>query len=134
MAFKHSKDTVVKLGANDLSAYTNSSTFEKNSDSHDVTTYGKDAHVFQGGLLNGAQGIEGVYDSTAVTGPRAVILPMVGTVVPFIRQPEGAGTGKPQDSFDVLVTKYTETSPVADMIKWAAELQPSDDMDHTAQV
>lgn len=134
MAFKHSKDTVVKLDDNDLSAFTNSSSFEKNADSHDVTTYGKGAHVFTGGLLNGAQGIEGVYDSTAVTGPRAVILPLVGTVVAFVRQPEGAGAGKPQDSFDVLVTKYTESSPVADMIKWAAELQPTDDMDHTPQV
>lgn len=133
MAFKHSKNTVVKLDSKDLSAFSNSSNFEKSADSHNVTTYGKNAHVFDGGLLNGAQGVEGVYDSTAVTGPRAVILPLVGTVVPFIRQPEGTGTGRPQDSFDVLVVKYTESSPVADMIKWAVELQPSDDMDHTAQ-
>lgn len=133
MTFVHSKNTVVKLNGNDLSAYTTNSQIERNSDKHDVTTYGKDDHVFNGGLGNGAITMSGIYDSTASTGPRAVIEPLVGTVVTFIRQIEGAGTGKPQDSVDVLVEKYVETSPVADMVTWSVDLQPSDAVDSTAQ-
>lgn len=72
-------------------------------------------------------------DSTATTGPRAVLQPIVGTVVELIRRPEGTGTGKPEETVDVLITKYTETNPVDDMIKWAVEGQCSDDIATTTQ-
>lgn len=133
MTLVHGKNTVVTLDANDLTDYSNNSQLEISADSHDVTTYGKNSHVFSGGLKNGTASVSGFYDTTAMTGPRAVILPLVGTVVPFVHQPEGAGTGKPQDAVDVLVTKYTQTHPVADMVTWTVELQFSDDVDSTAQ-
>jgi len=133
MAFIHGKKTFVSLAAKNLSAYTTTSQMEKNSDSHDVTTYGKDAHVFSGGLLGGTGTMSGIYDSTAVTGPRAVIEPLVGTVVEWIRQPEGAGSGLPQDKVQALVLKYTETNPVADMVTWSCDLQLSDVINSTAQ-
>jgi hypothetical protein len=133
MAFVHGKNTVVKLAAKDLSAYANASELARTADSHDVTTYGKNDHVFSGGLGNATASISGIYDTTAVTGPRAAIVPMIGTVVTFIRQPEGTGTGKPQDSVSVLVTGYTETNPVADMVTWSVSLQCSDAVNTTAQ-
>lgn len=129
----HGKRTVVKLDGDDLTAYSNNSTLEFTSDSHDTTTYGKNSHVFDGGLLNGTATISGFYDSTAMTGPRAVIKPLVGTVVEFIHQPEGTGSGKPQDKVDALVLKYAQTHPVADYITWSVDLQFSDDVDSTAQ-
>jgi hypothetical protein len=131
--FVHSKNTVITLDDNDLSAYTTTSQLESTSDSHDVTTYGKDSHVFSGGLLNGTASMSGIYDSTAMSGPRAVIKPLIGTVVELVRQPEGAGSGKPQDVVDVLVTKYVETAPVADMVTWSVDLQLSDDINTAAQ-
>jgi hypothetical protein len=133
MAFIHGKETVVKLNAVDLSAYANSSEFARTADSHDVTTFGKDSHVYQGGLLDGTANIAGIYDSTAVSGPRAAIEPLIGTTVTFIRQPEGTGSSLPQDSVSVLVTGYTETSPVADMVSWTVDLQLAGDVDSTAQ-
>lgn len=129
----HGKETVVSLNGDDLTVYSNNSQLEFTSDSHDTTTYGKDSHVFSGGLLNGTATISGFYDSTADTGPRAVIKPLVGTVVEFIHQPEGEGLGLPQDRVDVLVTKYTQTHPVADMVTWAVDLQFSDDVDSSVQ-
>lgn len=133
MAKQHGKATVVTLDGEDLSAYSNNSQLEITSDSHDVTTYGKTSHVFAGGLKNGTATISGFYDTTAGTGPRAVILPLVGTVVELVHQPEGAGTGKPQDAVLVLVTKYTQTHPVADMVTWSVDLQFSDDVGSSAQ-
>jgi hypothetical protein len=133
MAFVHGKDTYISLDGDDLSAFANSSDLTRKADKHDVTTYGKDDHVYQGGLGDGEANISGIYDNTAATGPRAVIEPLVGTVVPLVRRPEGTGSSLPQDTVDVLVEEYVETSPVADMVTWSVKLQLSDAVDSTAQ-
>lgn len=133
MSTLHGKHTIVELNGVELTDYSNNSQLEFSADSHDITTYGKNSHVFAGGLKNGTATVSGFYDTTAMTGPRAVIQPLIGTVVEFVHQPEGAGAGKPQDVVDVLVTKYTQTHPVADMVTWAVDLQFSDDVDSTPQ-
>lgn len=125
MAFIHGKGTVVTLDGDDLSAYANNVSFNRTADSHDVTTFGKASHVYQGGLGDGTAEITGIYDDGAA-GPRATIEPLIGTVVELVYRPEGTGTGKPGDTVDVLVTAYEETSPVADMISWSCKLQLSD--------
>lgn len=133
MARVHGKNTVITIGGDDISEYCNTSELTRSADSHDITGYGKNSHVFQGGLRNGTASIGGIYDNTAGTGPAAVIKPLVGTTVELIRQIEGAGAGKPQDRVDVVVTQYVETAPVADMVTWTADLQLSDDIDETPQ-
>lgn len=129
----HGRYVVCSLDGDDLTAYSNNSQLEFNADSHDVTVYGKNSHVFRGGLKGGTGSVSGFYDVTANVNPRAVIKPLVGTTVQFIHQPEGTGSGKPQDKVDVVVTKYTQTHPVADMVTWTVELQFSDDVDSTPQ-
>jgi hypothetical protein len=132
MAFVHGKDTYISLNAVDLSAFCNTSEFGRKADKHDVTTYGKDDHVYSGGLGDGEASIGGIYDNGAA-GPRDTIEPLVGTVVTLIRRPEGTGSGLPQDSVSVLVEEYVETSPVADMVSWSAKLQLSDAVTSTNQ-
>lgn len=133
MTFVHGSETFVSLDGVDLSTYTETSEVGRKSDVHDVTTYGKKAHVKKGGLLDGTVKMSGTYDDTATTGPRDAISSRLGTTVAFIRRPEGTGVGKPQDSCDVVVAGYTETDPVADMIKWACDLEISDVVDTTPQ-
>jgi len=132
MAFVHGKNTYISLNAVDLSAFTNTSEFERGADSHDVTTYGKNDHVFSGGLGNNRATMGGIYDNGAA-GPRDTIEPLVGTVVTLVRRPEGTGSGLPQDSVSVLVEKYVESSPVADMVTWSCEMQCSDAVTSTNQ-
>lgn len=135
MAFVHGKGTQVLLNSVNLSAFTNNVEFGRTADSHDVTTFGKNSHVYQAGLKDGTCTIEGIYESVAVTGgPPAIIKPLVGgAAVPFVYRPEGTSAGLPEAEVDVIVTSYDETAPVADMITWSAELQFSDDIDDTAQ-
>lgn len=133
MAFVHGRKAYVSLGGDDLSPYTNASEFSLSADSHDVTCYGDDAHVFAGGLLNGTASMSGVYDSSNSAGPRAVIKPLLGTVVELIRRPEGTGSGLPQDAVDVLVTGYSESAPVADMVTWSCDMQLSGEITTTTQ-
>lgn len=133
MAKVHGKDTFVSLDGDNLSTYSNSVEFVRTGDSHDVTTFGNSDHVYLGGLGDGTTTLGGFYDSTASTGPRAVIEPLIGTVVTMIYQSEGTGSSKPQDSVSVLVTSYTETNPVADYKTWEVELQHSGAVNSAAQ-
>lgn len=129
----HGKGLVVLLNAVDLSAHSNNVEFTRKGDSHDVTCFGANAHVKQGGLLDGTATLSGIYDDAA-TGPRAVIEPLVGTVTVLVHRPEGTGATKPMDTVNVLVTSYQETSAVADMIMWSAELELSGDVVTADQV
>jgi hypothetical protein len=53
------------------------------------------------------------------------MLALVGTTCAVVRNPEGVGTGKPNDAFSGVLNKYTETNPVDDMVTWAAEFDIS---------
>jgi hypothetical protein len=129
----HGKNCVVSLDGDDLTIYTKKVEWEQEADSHDVTCFGKDSKVYGGGLKDGKASAEGVYDSTASTGPAAVIRPLLGTVVELIYKPEGTAAGKPTHTVDVLVTGYKESTPVDDYITWTADLQLSDDVATTTQ-
>lgn len=128
MTFVHGKGAVVSLNAVDLSPFTSKVGFDREADGHDVTAFGKNSKVYFGGLKDAKVTMEGTYDNGATTSPRAVIEGALGTVVVLIYKPEGTGTGRPIRTVSVLVTKYKESTEVADMIKWTAELQCSDDV------
>lgn len=133
VAFVHGKNTYVSLNSSDLSPVSSKSVMTKAADTHDITMFGASDYAYQGGLKKGDASIEGTYDSTAVTGPRAIITPLLGTTVTFIRRPEGTGTGKAQDSCSVVVEKYVETNPVNDMVTWAVDLKITGAVTTTAQ-
>ncbi len=133
MTFVHGRSTYISLTSQDLSEFVTTSQIESNSDSHDVTTYGQNAHKYKGGLTNGTGTMSGIYDNSTSAGPRAIITPLIGSNVTLIRRPEGTGAGKAQDSVEVLVTKYVETNPVADMVTWSCDLQLSGTVTRTIQ-
>jgi hypothetical protein len=133
MSFIHGHFTVITVNAKDISQYCNNSQLTRGADSHDVTGYGKNDHVVQGGLLKGDFSCEGTYDNTASTGPRAAIQPLIGTNTTCTRKPEGTGVGKPLETFTALVESYVETNPVADMVKWSAKFTVSDAIATTTQ-
>jgi hypothetical protein len=125
MAFVHGKTTKITVATKDISPYTKTSSFEVDGDVHDTTGYGAGGHTKAGGLLDGKFTCGGTYDNTASTGPRSALLSLVGTTVAVVRNVEGIGTGKPNDAFSAVLTKYTETNPVDDMVTWAAEMEIS---------
>jgi hypothetical protein len=133
VSFVHGKNTYLSIDDNDISPYCKTSDIERSSDKTDTTVYGKDSHCYQGGLLDSKFSVEGLYDSSIDTGPAAVLTPLIGEVVQLIRRREGIGAGLPQEIVDVLIEKYTETSPCDEYIKWKVELQGSDDIDDTPQ-
>lgn len=129
----HAKDTWVSLGGYDLSPWINDSDWTRNPDNHDLTTYGKNDHVYKGGLGDGSTDLAGKYDSSVTTGPRAVLEPLEGQNATLVYRPEGTGTGLPQRSVDVVCGEYKETHPVANWIMWTQKLQHSDAVTRTTQ-
>jgi hypothetical protein len=125
MAFVHGKTTKLLVATKDISPFTKTSSFEKSGDFHDTTGYGATDHTKAGGLGDGKFTCGGTYDNTASVGPRNALLSLVATTVSVVRNPEGIGTGKPNDAFTAVLTKYTETNPVDDMVTWAAEMEIS---------
>lgn len=133
MSAVHSKHTYVSLAGNDLSQYLNDSDWTRPTDVRKLTTYGKNNNVYKGGLGDGSTDLSGIYDNTAVTGPRAVIEPLQGQNATLVYRPEGTGTGLPERSVDVVVREYQETHAVADYVMWTCKLTHSDDVTYTTQ-
>lgn len=127
MSFVHGKGVSISVGGADISPFTNSVEVKLSADSHDVTTFGKTAHIYQSGLTDGTVTVKGVYDDGASLAPQLVFQPKLGgALTEVLYKPEGAGTGKPLWTFDVQVTAYEESAPVAEMITWTAEMQISE--------
>ncbi len=120
-------DSVFLLDGDDLSQYIDTITMTESVDSLDITTFGNNGHRKRGGLTDGSISIGGVYDTSA-TGPHDVIKPLLGTVVPFVWRPEGAGALLPSSSGNVLVQNYVESAPVADIVRWTAALEIDGDV------
>ena len=121
MATSHGRLTVVKVATKDISPFCTTSTFEVTPDIHDKTGYGSVWKGNVGGLLAGTFSVSGFYDNTVTVGPRIVLLPLWGTTAAVVRQLEGAGTTKPQETFNAVVGKYTESNPVDDIVRWSCD-------------
>lgn len=141
MSQVHGKDTELSFwnlsegpsGYVDLTDYCDNSSFPQPADNHDLTTYGKNSHVYRGGLKNFTFSCGGVYDNGASNTPRTIFNNKSGDLFSIRRRAEGTGSGKPQEIFNAVLTNFTPTNPVADYIRWTAEFQVSDDIDDTDQ-
>lgn len=132
MGFRHGKATVVSLDGDSFTQYSNSIKFSRSAETHETTPFGKNSKTYAPGLKDGTATIEGIYDDTPSTGPAAVLRPLVGApAVEMVYQPEGAGSGKPIATVQVLVNSYDEEPSSTDMIKWTAEVQFTDDIADT---
>lgn len=131
MAKSHSKLTEVEIATKDISPYCNTSRLSRRGDSHDTTGYGEDSHRKSPGLFDGTFSIGGWYDNTASVGPRNALQPLLNTIVACEYRLEGTGTGKPQDAFNALLVSYDEEAPIADYVKWSAELEIDGDVTST---
>lgn len=129
MSFTHGRHTVIIIDGNNISAFSDNTEENDGVDTHDVTTYGAARKAYAAGLGDGTFTISGTHDNTA-QGPRSVLKPIMaaGEAVPFVYRTEGTGTGLPEEQVDVIVKSYKQTAPVADMVKWSAELQMTGDL------
>lgn len=124
MAEVHGSETVILLDENDISVWTDKSDGKFTADEHDSTCYGAEGHEVVPGLKKHGYSIGGKYVSGA-TGTHAYVKALVGTKVTFEKRPEGTGASLPTETSMVHVKEYNESSPVADIVRWTAELTVS---------
>jgi hypothetical protein len=125
MGAAHGRLTKVTLATKDISPYTKTSTLEESADVHDTSGYGITDRTKIGGVGDGKFTMGGTYDNTVSVGPRNVLHNQKGVSFAVVRNPEGTGTGKPNDAFTAILVKYTETNPFDDIVTWAAEFEIS---------
>jgi hypothetical protein len=126
VAFVAANDVYLSVDGTNIAAYCSSIEVEYSVDSLQTTTFAAGGHTYQGGMTSGSISAEGTYDDTA-SGPKAVVEPLMrdGQLVAAVYRPEGTGSGRPEQSFNVLVEKYAESSAVGEMIQWSADMKIS---------
>lgn len=125
MSTSHGKNTVITVNGKDISAATKGSVLTRGGTVHGTTGYGVDDETNAGGLRKHSFTAEGWYDTSLVTGPRAVIKPLIMQTTTITRKPEGTGVGKPLETFQAVVEEYVETNPVDDYVSWSAKFTVS---------
>lgn len=127
MAFRHGSKAVITVNAVDLSAFCTSLDLSITQDSAETTTMGSTWKSFIAGLQGGKLSIVGDYDGTVTTGPASAILLAQATATPIavVHKPGGTAAGQRTNSFNALITSYSETSPVGGVITFKAELLPT---------
>lgn len=133
MSTVHGRRTVLKVATVDVSRHTKTSSLERGADVHDNTGYGVDDKTKNGGLREHKFTCGGDFDNDETTGPGVALRPLVSQTVAVVRQTEGAGVGKPQESFDAVLSKYVQTNPVDGNVSWSAEFEVSGPIDDTDQ-
>lgn len=135
MAFTpiHGKTTILKVGANDISLATQNSTFSGSADVSKSTGYGATNHTKVAGIIDGQFTANGSYDTGATTGTPALLEGKEGTTLAMTRQVNGAGTGKPQEVFNGIVTKFDVSDPYDGLVQWSLTLEVTGPVTRTTQ-
>lgn len=124
MAFKHGKSAALTVNAVALGTYCDNLGLSRDVDTSETTTFGVNDKTFLAGLISGSLSVAGNYDPTVTTGPGAVFEGLLGgAAVTVIYEPGGNSTGQRRHTFSALITNYTETVAVADVIKFSAGVQ-----------
>ena len=134
MTFVAATDVYFSVDGTNIAPYAGSIDVSYEIDELETTTFSAGGHTFLGGMTNGSATLSGTYDDSG-TGPKAIVEPLMrtGALVAAVYRPEGTGAGLPQQAFNVLVTKYGESSAVGDLIKWSSDMKISGAVTDTTQ-
>ncbi|MEA2538467.1 MAG: hypothetical protein QOF11_2701 [Chloroflexota bacterium] len=124
MAFRHGKNAQISVNAVDLSAFCDNLDLAIDVDTADTTMFGSNWKSAIAGLIGAKLDLSGAWDPTASTGPAAAIFACISGGVPVacVHKPGGTLSGQRTNSFNALVTSYSEGSPVGGKVTFKAAL------------
>jgi hypothetical protein len=125
--FRHGKGTRILIGTADLSTYFNDTSLSASVETAETTTYGVtgDAKTYVTGLQDSTVSLSGLFDDTAGAADE-IISTALGSdddIVFTIAQDGGLVVGRRCLLGQSIETKYDITSPVADVVSTALDLQ-----------
>ena len=128
MAFVHGSDSVFKLdnaggSLTDISTYVNNVDFPETADVAETSTLGASNKTYIVGLKDATISLGGLFDATV----DAILGAVVGqsATLSFEYSQEGTGSGKVKYTGECILTSYTLSSPVGDVVGFSADLQVS---------
>lgn len=131
MAFVHGKSSVFKLdnsggSLTDISTYVNSVDFPETADVAETTTLGDGSKSYIVGLKDATLSISGLWDST-LDGILGAVVGQSATLS-FEYSPEGTTGGNVKYTGECILTSYSQSSPVGDVVGFSADMQVSGDV------
>lgn len=124
MAFRHGKNAQITVNSVDLSTFCDNLDLSIDIDTADTTTFGSTWKTAIAGLPGAKLDITGDYDPTASTGPASALFAVIsgGAAVAVVHKPGGTLSGQRTNSFNALITNYSESSPVGGVVTFKASL------------
>ena len=128
MAFVHGKSSVFKLdnasaSLTDISSYVNNVDFPETADVAETSVLGASAKSYIVGLKDSSISLSGLFDATFDAIAGAVI--GQSATLSFEYSPEGTASGKVKYTGEAIMTNYSLSSPVGDVVAWSSDLQVS---------
>ena len=124
MAFRHGSKAEITINSVDLSAFSDNLELSVSPETADVSAFGATWRSHIAGLIGATLSLSGSWDPTATTGPASAIFACITGQAPVavVAKPGGTASGQRTNSFNALVSGYTENSSVDDKTTWSCEL------------
>jgi hypothetical protein len=134
MSFRHGKGTRILIGTTDLSTYFRDTSISSSVETAETTTYGVagDSKTYVTGLNDATVSLSGLFDDD-IGAADEVITTALGSdddIVFTIAQDGGLVVGRRCLLGQSIETKYDITSPVADVVSTALDLQSDGESVH----
>lgn len=127
MAFRHGKNAALTINAGALATFLTNVDFSTDLETADTTTFGSTWKSSVAGIPSGKIDFSGNYDPTAVTGPGAILFPLVtaGTAVTVLFYPGGNTSGQALYTMTTggIVRSYSEASPVGGLVTFKGSVE-----------
>lgn len=124
MAFRHGKTASITVNSVDLSTFCDTLDLDISVDTADTSAFGSSWKSALAGMAGGTVSFSGSWDPTASTGPAAALWACItgGTAVAVVHKPGGTASGQRSNTFNAIVTSYTESAPVGDKVTFSGEM------------
>jgi hypothetical protein len=129
MAQVHGKDTVIFLGAYDLSAYFNDLSISQEVDLAETTTYGNESKTYLAGLRDGTASLSGLFDGDAGAADERLSA-MFGNTSVCTFGIGGDAVGNKAKVLNGIQHSYEIGAPIGDAVTTSAEIQASGGIDN----
>lgn len=124
MAPRHGRYAQISVNSVDLSSFCDNLELSLSNDLAETTGFGSTWKNHIAGLLGATLTLSGSYDPTASTGPADTLVSVIiaGAPVAVVHKPGGTASGQRTNSFNALISGYSESSPVGDKVTFSADV------------
>lgn len=130
MPFVHGRNAAFYLadsGATqrNLTAFLDNVDVSWDQDASETTTLGSSGRSYVQGLYTGTISLAGKWDNAGTGTPDQWLSGLFGGTVTsaWVYAPNGSASGRPYETGSAVITNYTVTAPVDDVVTFSASLQ-----------